>query len=211
VPSYLFTKCSSNQRRDNDATVDEQIINLESISAAIDRLQFGRNNNPVVIIICGVSGVGKTTIGRLLAQELEWEFYDADDFHSVENIAKMKNGVPLTDEDRQPWLGKLRDVIEQCLVAGKNAVLACSALKKAYRDYLRVNDGVKFVFLRGNRRKISEQLQKRHGHFMNPVLLDSQFEDLEEPQPSEHALLLELGPSPGDLVELIKTKLKLRN
>ena len=105
----------------------------------------------------------------------------------------------------------LRDLIEQCLVVGKNAVLACSALKKAYRDYLRVSDGVKFVFLRGNRRKISEQIQHRHGHFMNPALLNSQFEDLEEPQPSEHALLLELGPSPGDLVELIKTKLKLRS
>ena len=127
----------------------------------------------MVIIICGVTGVGKTTIGQLLAQELGWDFYDADDFHSVANIAKMEGGIPLTDEDRQPWLGKLRELIEQCLVAGKNAVLACSALKKAYRD--------------------------------------SQFEDLEEPQPSEHALLLELGPGPGDLVELIKTKLKLRS
>ena len=165
----------------------------------------------MVIIICGVSGVGKTTIGQLLAQELEWKFYDADDFHSPANIAKMKNGVPLTDEDRQPWLGTLRELIEQCLVAGKNAVLACSALKKAYRDYLRVNDGVKFVFLRGNRSKICEQLQHRPQHFMNPVLLDSQFEDLEEPQPSEHVLLLELGPGPGDLVELIKTKLKQRD
>ena len=155
--------------------------------------RFGQNNNPVVIIICGVTGVGKTTIGRLLAQELGWEFYDADDFHSVENIAKMEGGVPLTDKDRQPWLDKLRGIVEQCLVAGKNAVLACSALKKAYRDCLRVSDGVKFVFLRGNRRKISEQLQHRHEHFMNPVLLDSQFEDLEEPQPSEHALSLELG------------------
>ena len=165
----------------------------------------------MVVIICGVSGVGKTTIGQLLAQELGWEFYDADDFHSVANIAKMEGGIPLTDEDRQPWLDKLRDLIEQCLAAGKNAVLACSALKKAYRDCLRVNDGVKFVFLRGNRRKISEQLQHRHELFMNPVLLDSQFEDLEEPQPSEHVLLLELGPGPGDLVELIKTKLKLRD
>jgi gluconokinase len=165
----------------------------------------------VVIIICGVSGVGKTTIGQLLAQELEWEFYDADDFHSPANIAKMESGVPLTDEDRQPWLDRLRELIEHCLVAGRNAVVACSALKKAYRDCLRVSDDVKVVFLRGNRRKISEQLQHRHGHFMNPVLLDSQFEDLEEPQPSEHSLLLELGPSPGDLVELIKTKLKLRS
>ena len=165
----------------------------------------------MVIIICGVTGVGKTTTGQLLAQELGWEFYDADDFHCVANIAKMKNGAPLTDEDRQPWLGELRELIEQCLIAGKNAVLACSALKKAYRDCLRVNGGVKVVFLRGNRRKISEQLQHRHKHFMNPVLLDSQFEDLEEPQPSEYALSLELGPSPGELVELIKTKLKLRN
>jgi carbohydrate kinase (thermoresistant glucokinase family) len=158
-----------------------------------------------------VAGVGKTTVGQLLAQELEWEFYDGDDFHSVENIAKMEGGVPLTDEDRQPWLGKLRELIEQCLVAEKNAVVACSALKKAYRDCLRVSDDVKFVFLRGNRRKISEQLQHRHGHFMNPALLDSQFEDLEEPQPSEHVQSLELGRSLGDLVELIKTKLKLRS
>lgn len=164
-----------------------------------------------MIIICGVTGVGKTTIGQLLAHELGWEFYDADDFHSAMNIAKMESGIPLTDEDRQPWLGRLRELIEQCLVAGKNAVVACSALKKAYRDCLRVSDGVKFVFLRGNRRKISEQLQHRHGHFMNPALLESQFEDLEEPQPSEHVLSLELGRSLGDLVELIKTKLKLRS
>ena len=163
----------------------------------------------MVIIICGVAGAGKTTIGQLLAQALAWEFYDADDFHSVANIAKMESGVALTDEDRQPWLDKLRELIEQCLVARKNAVLACSALKKAYRDRLRVSEKVKFVFLRGNRNKITEQLQQRREHFMNPALLDSQFEDLEEPQPSERALSLELGRSPRDLVELIKTKLKV--
>ncbi len=165
----------------------------------------------MVIIICGVAGAGKTTIGQLLAQALAWEFYDADDFHSVANIAKMESGVALTDEDRQPWLDKLRELIEQCLVARKNAVLACSALKKAYRDRLRVSEKVKFVFLRGNRNKITEQLQQRREHFMNPALLDSQFEDLEEPQPSERALSLELGRSPRDLVELIKTKLKVRS
>ena len=163
----------------------------------------------MVIIICGVAGAGKTTIGQLLAQELAWEFYDADDFHSVANIAKMESGVALTDEDRQPWLDKLHELIEQCLVAGKNAVLACSALKKAYRDRLRVSERVKFIFLRGNRNKITEQLQQRREHFMNPALLDSQFEDLEEPQPSERALSLELGRSPRGLVELIKTKLKV--
>jgi gluconokinase len=164
----------------------------------------------VVIIICGVTGAGKTTIGQLLAEELEWKFYDADDFHSLANIAKMEGGVPLTDEDRQPWLDKLRELVEECLVAGKNAVLACSALKKAYRDCLRVGEGVKFVFLRGNRRNITEHLQRRREHFMNLALLDSQFADLEEPQPSECAQSLELGRSPRDLVELIKTKLKLR-
>src|ERR1700745_2678342 len=136
-----------------------------------------------MIIICGVTGAGKTTIGQLLAQELGWEFYDADDFHSAANIAKMKGGVPLTDKDRQPWLDELRGLIEQCLLAGKNAVLVCSALKKAYRDCLRVSDSVKLVLLRGNRRKISERLQHRHEHFMNPVLLDRQFEGLEEQQP----------------------------
>ena len=189
-------------------------MSRRSYRLKVDKLidhRFGQNNNPVVIIICGVTGVGKTTIGQLLAQELEWEFYDGDDFHSAANIAKMERGVPLTDEDRQPWLDKLRGLVEQCLVAGKNAVLACSALKKAYRDCLRVSDGVKFVFLRGDRRKITEQLQHRQEHFMNPVLLDSQFEDLEEPQPSEHVQSLELGRSLGDLVELIKTKLKLRS
>jgi gluconokinase len=172
---------------------------------------FAQNNNPVVIIICGVTGAGKTTIGQLLAQELEWEFCDADDFHSAANISKLEVGVPLTDEDRQPWLDKLREFIEECLFAGKNAVLACSALKKAYRDRLRVSEGVKFVFLRGNRKRIVDQLRRRRGHFMNPALLSSQFKDLEEPQPSERVLSLELGRSPRELVELIKTKLKLRS
>jgi gluconokinase len=165
----------------------------------------------VIVVICGVAGVGKPTVGQLLAQELEWKFYDADDFHSVANIAKMESGVPLTDEDRQPWLGKLRELVQECLIAGKNAVLACSALKKAYRDRPRVSEEVKFIFLRGNRSNITEHLQQRRGHFMNPALLDSQFEDLEEPQPSERALSLELGRSFRDLVELIKTKLKLRS
>ena len=165
----------------------------------------------MVIIICGVTGAGKTTIGQLLAQELEWKFYDADNFHSLANIAKMKGGVPLTDEDRQPWLNKLRELIEQRLVAGKNVVLACSALKKAYRDRLRVSEDVKFVFLRGNRSNIADRLRQRREHFMNPALLDSQFEDLEEPQPAERVLSLEVGRSPRALVELIKTELKLRS
>ena len=164
----------------------------------------------MIIVIFGVTAAGKTTVGQLLARELGWEFYEADDFHSVDNVEKMKRGVPLTDEDRQPWLGRLRELIERCLAAGENAVLACSALKKAYRDRLRVSEEVKFVFLRGNRERISEQLQHRRGHFMNPALLESQFEDLEEPRSSEQVLTVDLGGSPRDLVQLIKKKLRFR-
>src|ERR1700739_4920450 len=102
----------------------------------------------MVVVIFGVAGVGKTTVGEMLARELGWKFYDADDFHPRANIEKMRNGQPLTEEDRQPWLEKLREAIERSLVADENAVLSCSALKKKYRDRLRVSDAVKFVFLR---------------------------------------------------------------
>ena len=162
----------------------------------------------MVVIIWGVSGAGKTTIGKLLAEELGWKFYEADDFHPAANIDKMRAGVPLKDEDRQPWLERLGGVIEKSLAANENAVLACSALKQKYRDLLRVNSDVKFVFLHGNHVRIAEQLKNRGGHFMNPALLESQFADLEEPTPSENVLAVELGDSPRDLVEKIKTSLR---
>jgi gluconokinase len=165
----------------------------------------------VIIVVWGVSGVGKSTVGELLARELDWKFYEADDFHPKSNVEKMKAGVALTDEDRQPWLDKLQQLIKRCLAARENAILACSALKKSYRDHLRVSDDVKFIFLHGSRARVSKQLRQRRGHFMNPALLDSQFKDLEPPQASEFVLTLELGPSPRDLVELIKTKLELRS
>jgi gluconokinase len=162
----------------------------------------------VVIILFGVSGSGKTLIGQLLAQELGWKFYDADDFHSAANIEKMRRGIPLTDEDRQPWLERLRELIKRCLAAGENAVLACSALKESYRRYLRISDDVKLVYLRGDYALIAAQLQQRRGHFMNPALLQTQFADLEEPQPGE-AVVIELGRSPAELVQEIRRKLEL--
>jgi len=165
----------------------------------------------MVVIIWGVAGVGKTTIGELLAQELGWKFYDADDFHSAANIDKMQRGIPLTDEDRQPWLETLRKVIEQSLAENDNAVLACSALKQKYRDRLRVSEQVKFVFLRGSRDRIAEQLKRRRGHFVDPKLLDSQFADLEEPKSSEHAVMVELGDDPPELVQKIKASLRERS
>lgn len=165
----------------------------------------------MVVVIFGVAGAGKTTIGEALARELDWKFCDADDFHPPANVQKMRNGVPLTDEDRQSWLEKLREEIKKSLAANEDMVLACSALKKKYRGRLKVSDEVKFVFLRGDREQIAEQLRQRRGHFMNPDLLESQFADLEEPLPSEKAIVVELGQKPSELVEEIKTSLRKRS
>jgi gluconokinase len=163
----------------------------------------------VIVIVFGVSGAGKTTIGKLLAEELGWRFCEADDFHPRANIEKMHSGHPLTDVDRRPWLERLLAQITRSLAAKENVVLACSALTRAYRGRLRVSDDVKFVFLRGDCALIERQLRRRRGHFMNPALLQSQFADLEEPEPDEDAITIELGRTPEELVEEIKAKLGL--
>jgi gluconokinase len=163
----------------------------------------------VIVIVFGVSGAGKTTIGKLLAERLGWKFYESDDFHPRANIEKMHRGRPLTDEDRHPWLERLREQITRSLAAREDAVLACSALKRAYRERLRVSDDVRFVFLRGNYALIGQQLSRRRGHFMNPALLKSQFADLEEPGRGEGVLRIALGRTPKELVEEIKVKLSL--
>ena len=167
-----------------------------------------------MIIIFGVSGAGKTTVGKMLAKPLGWRFLEADDFHPAANIEKMRNPERLsglTDEDRWPWLDCLRKQIERSLSAGENAVLACSALKRAYRDHLRVSEAVKFVFLLGDYALVERQLRSRHGHFMNAALLQSQFDDLEEPQLDENVLTIELGRTPEEIVERIKAKLSGRS
>ena len=161
----------------------------------------------MIVIVFGVSGAGKTTVGKLLAKELGWRFYEADDFHSQANVNKMRRGIALTDEDRWPWLVKLRKLIKRCVESDENAVMACSALKRAYRDRLRVSAEVKFVLLRGDYALITEQLRRRRGHFMAPGLLRSQFTDLEEPEADEDALTIELGRPPEEIVEEIKIKL----
>jgi gluconokinase len=163
----------------------------------------------VIVIVFGISGAGKTTVGELLARELGWPFLEADDFHPAANIEKMRSGHALTDEDRWPWLERLREQIKQFLAAGQNSVVACSALKRKYRNCLRVNPDVKFVFLRGDYALIEKQLRHRRGHFMNAALLRSQFDNLEEPQPDEGALTVELGRTPQKLVKEIKGKLHL--
>jgi len=161
----------------------------------------------MLVIIFGVSGAGKTTIGKLLARDLSWRFIEADDFHPAANIEKMRSGHPLTDNDRWPWLEQLRQQIERSLSARENAVLACSALKRAYRDRLHVSDEIKFVFLRGDHALVEKQLRSRHGHFMNAALLQSQFHDLEEPESDENVLTVDLGRKPQELVDEIKATL----
>src|ERR1700730_478580 len=129
----------------------------------------------------GVSGAGKTTVGNILAGELGWEFADADDYHSAANVEKMRTGIALTDADREPWLETLRQLISRWIADKRNAVLACSALKKAYREFLRVSPDVRFVYLKVTQDLLTERLRTRRGHFMTEKMLASQLAALEEP------------------------------
>ena len=139
-----------------------------------------------VIIVMGVAGAGKTLVGSALARSLGWSFYDADDFHSPENVAKMHRGIGLTDADRAPWLAKLRDVIDHVIRDKRNAVLACSALKEEYRQMLTPDDvpsgTVRFVFLDVPEDVLRERLKNRAHHYAPPELLDSQLATLEPPR-----------------------------
>ena len=135
----------------------------------------------MVILLMGVTGVGKTTVGQALAGQLRWRFADADNYHSAANIAKMRAGIALDDADRAPWLRSLHHAIVEWLSRSENVVLACSALKNSYRELLVVDRRVRLVYLRGTFEMISRRLGHRMGHYMNPTLLHSQFSTLEEP------------------------------
>src|ERR1051326_1544125 len=157
----------------------------------------------MVIILMGVAGSGKTTVGRELAGELGWKVYDADDFHPRSKVEKMSRGGPLDDADRAPWLERLRELIESCLARGENAVLACSALKESYRRTLVVDDRVKLVYLKGDRELLLERLSERHGHFMKPEMLESQLATIEEPR---HALSVDINETPEEIAAKIRER-----
>ena len=160
----------------------------------------------MILIVMGVTGAGKTTIGQLLAAQLQWEFADADDFHPAANVEKMSRGNPLSDADRQPWLDHLRDAITRWIAANRNVVLACSALKRSYRQKLDVGPEVRFVYLKGSREEIAGRLRARHGHFAGESILAGQFTDLEEPQ---HAVTVAVSGSPQQIVDDIRNGLGL--
>ena len=154
----------------------------------------------------GVTGAGKTTIGTMLAAQLNWQFADADTFHPPANIQKMSRGVPLNDTDRAPWLAAMRKAILEWVAAGKNVVLACSALKRAYREELRPSREVKIVYLKGDYALFAERIRRRHGHFAGEGILVGQFADLEEPV---DAIMVDAAKSPEEIVAEIRKQLGL--
>jgi carbohydrate kinase (thermoresistant glucokinase family) len=159
---------------------------------------------PSVIIVMGVSGSGKTTVAAMLAGRLGWEYGDADDFHSPANVRKMHGGMPLTDEDRLPWLTCMAAWIDATRAVGRHGVLACSALKRSYREVLvGTRTDVRLVYLRGDKALITGRQAARHNHFMPVTLVDSQFATLEEPGEDEQALTVSVAPSPPAIVDTI--------
>jgi gluconokinase len=166
---------------------------------------------PCALIVMGVSGSGKSTIADHLAERIGWTFEDGDKFHPASNVAKMHAGHPLTDEDRWPWLRAIAAEIDRACAAGEHVVIACSALKRAYRDILiGARPDVALVYLRGSRDLIQQRMAARHAHFMPVALLDSQFATLQEPTPDERPITVDVGSSPAEIVAAIVRGLQIR-
>ena len=162
---------------------------------------------PRFFIVMGVSGSGKTSVGKALAEQLGWDFYDADHFHPPENVAKMASGIPLDDSDRVPWLASLHKLISSGLAQNRPGILACSALKECYRQrLLEGNEGVQIIYLKGNYDLIWSRMSARTDHYMKPHMLQSQFETLEEPT---NALTFDISMPVDDIVEEIISKCHL--
>jgi carbohydrate kinase (thermoresistant glucokinase family) len=167
---------------------------------------------PVIVVVMGVSGSGKSTVAALLAAALGCQFQEGDDLHPPENVAKMRGGTPLTDADRMPWLHKIAEEIDGWRARGECGVLTCSALKRSYRDII-IGDrrDVRLVYLKGSRERIHERMVARHGHFMPLALLDSQFAILEEPTQDEHPITVCIHGKPADIAHEIVCQLEDRD
>jgi ribose 5-phosphate isomerase A len=164
----------------------------------------GESGGPLVLVLMGVSGAGKTTVARELARRLGWAYEEGDALHPAANVAKMHAGVPLTDADRQPWLAAVAAWIDHQLAAGLPGVITCSALKRAYRNIIiGQRQRVRLVYLRGSADLLAQRAANRQGHFMPPSLLPSQLASLEEPGPDEHPLTVDVAPPPGEIAESI--------
>jgi gluconokinase len=160
----------------------------------------------MVILVMGVTGAGKTTVGGLLAKQLDWQFLDADDFHPPENIEKMKHGIPLTDADREPWLAAIHQALVDYASKNQDVVLACSALKQKYRQKLAAGLDLRICYLKGSFEAISSHIEHRTGHFAGEAILAGQFSDLEEPH---NAGVLDATATPEENVRVALSKLNL--
>ena len=169
------------------------------------------HNRPMSVVVMGVSGSGKTTVGRLLAERLGWHYQEGDALHPPENVAKMSSGTPLTDADRIPWLHKIAERIDAWRGSGESGVVTCSALKRAYRDII-IGDrpDVGLVHLKGSRELIGQRLAARKGHFMPAALLDNQFATLQEPAAEERAITVDVGEAPAAIVDEIVRRMAER-
>jgi carbohydrate kinase (thermoresistant glucokinase family) len=166
---------------------------------------------PVAIVVMGVSGCGKTTVASLLAQRLGWEFAEADTFHSLANVEKMRSGIPLNDDDRWPWLDAIAAYIDNARSRHRHCVVACSALRRAYRERLAGgHDDLRFVYLKGDYDTIASRMTGRSGHYMPPTLLRSQFDTLEEPGDAERPIVLGIDLPPAVLVDEVLAALAPR-
>jgi gluconokinase len=167
--------------------------------------------SPTVLVLMGVSGCGKSTVAGVLAGRLGWDLGEGDDMHPAANVAKMAAGHALTDADRGPWLEVVASWIGQHVASGRPGIITCSALKRRYRDVLRGDRAAAtvFVYLHGTREQIAARLALRHGHYMPPALLDSQFADLEPPGENEHAIWIDIGPAPGVQADAIMERLEI--
>jgi len=182
---------------------DRVFVGNEAGTQRLSRNHKG-DGGPPILVVMGVSGAGKTSVAQELAARLGWAFEEGDSLHPAANVAKMHAGIELTDADREPWLARVDAWIDRQLAAGQPGIITCSALKRAYRNIV-IGDRplVRLVYLRGSPALISNRLAQRHGHFMPPSLLQSQFDSLEEPGPDEDPLTVDIGPSLGEIVETI--------